>query len=44
MPPAVRVATWIKRTFGLKPALEQARKHRKEQRAGALSTQVDGMY
>ena len=42
---SVRVATWIKKTFALKPALAQIRKTRAEQRAGnEPSLQVDGMY
>ncbi|KAK9834808.1 hypothetical protein WJX81_000283 [Elliptochloris bilobata] len=40
----VRVATWIKRTFALKPALAQARKDRAEFRKGPLSSQADDMY
>lgn len=42
---AVRVATWIKKTFALKPALAHIRKARAEQRAGnEPTTQVDRMY
>ena len=41
---AVRVATWIKRNFALKPALAQARKDRAEFRTGPLSSQADDMY
>jgi hypothetical protein len=39
---AVQVATWFKRQFALKPALERARKERGEQRL-ARTTQVDTM-
>lgn len=41
---AVQMATWVKRTFGLKPALERARKERREQRVNERTTQVDGMF
>ena len=41
----VQAATWIKKTFALKPALARARKARAEQRPeGASTSQVDGMY
>lgn len=41
----VQVATWIKRTFALKPALEDIRKQRAQQRAGPFKTsQVDDMF
>ncbi|KAL4425273.1 hypothetical protein ABPG75_009289 [Micractinium tetrahymenae] len=40
----VQIATWMKKTFGLKPALARARKERAEQRAGQLNSQVDMMY
>ena len=42
-PPAVQLATWVKKTFALKPALERARKERAEQRA-QQNAQVDAMY
>ncbi len=40
---AVQLATWVKRTFALKPALESIRKHRGEQRQ-LRTSQVDDMY
>ncbi len=40
---AVQAATWVKRTFALKPALNQIRKDRAEQRQ-TQSSQVDTMY
>ena len=40
---AVQAATWVKRTFALKPALNQIRKERAEHRQ-AQSDQVDTMY
>ncbi|DBB11066.1 TPA: hypothetical protein ACH3X3_006531 [Trebouxia sp. C0006] len=39
----VQAATWVKRTFALKPALNQIRKERAEHRQ-AQSDQVDTMY
>jgi hypothetical protein len=39
----VQAATWIKKTFALKPALNRARKERGEQRPEA-NAQVDRMY
>jgi len=39
----VRAATWFKKTFALKPALEQIRKERAELRPTKTS-QVDAMY
>lgn len=39
----VQAATWVKRTFALKPALNQIRKERAEHRQGQ-SNQVDTMY
>ena len=42
---AVQVATFLKRQFGLKPALRRIRKQRAEHRPeGARTTQVDRMY
>lgn len=41
--PAVQVATWIKKTFALKPALEQVRKQRAATRT-EKSSQVSSMY
>ena len=42
---AVRAATWVKKTFGLKPALERIRKERAQFRDGNPRTeQVDSMY
>ena len=40
---AVQAATWFKRTFALKPALNQIRKERAEHRHDQ-SDQVDTMY
>lgn len=40
---AVQVATWVKRNFALRPALNRIRKQRAEHRA-AQSDQVDRMY
>lgn len=40
----VQLATWIKKTFALKPALDRARKERAEQRGGQKTSQVDTMY
>ncbi|KAK9824064.1 hypothetical protein WJX72_007493 [[Myrmecia] bisecta] len=40
----VQVGTWIKKTFGLKPAVATARKQRAEQRPVQSTKQVDGMY
>ena len=39
----VQVATWMKKTFSLKPALNQIRKQRSGERVHA-SSQVDDMY
>lgn len=39
----VQAATWMKKTFSLKPALNQIRKERAAQRLHT-STQVDNMY
>lgn len=39
----VQLATWVKKTFGLKPALDNIRKQRAEHRV-APSSQVDDMF
>jgi len=39
----VQVATWVKKTFALKPALAAIRKQRGEQRH-LKTSQVDEMY
>jgi len=39
----VQVATWLKKTFALKPALKQIRKERANFRTH-LSDQIDDMY
>jgi hypothetical protein len=41
--PAVQLATWVKKTFALKPALEKARKQRATHR-GERTAQIDNMY
>lgn len=40
---AVQVATWMKKTFALKPALERARKQRADQRL-SRNNQIDTMF
>ena len=40
---AVAVATWVKKTFALRPALNRIRRQRAEQRQHQ-SDQVDGMF
>jgi len=40
---AVQVATWLKKTFALKPAINRARKARGDLRA-EHNPQVDAMY
>lgn len=40
---AVQAATWVKRTFALRPALNNIRKQRAEQRQ-FKSSQVDDMF
>ena len=40
---AVQLATWIKRQFGLKPALNRIRKQRAEQRP-EKTEQIEYMY
>ena len=39
----VQVATWMKKTFSLKPSLDKARKERRAARVG-VNSQVDDMY
>lgn len=41
--PEVRFATWVKKTFALKPAMENVRKQRPDQRK-TKTNQVDRMY
>ncbi len=40
---AVQLATWVKKTFALRPALNRIRRQRPEQR-DHQSDQVDGMF
>jgi hypothetical protein len=40
---AVQVATWIKRQFALKPAINRVRRERAEQRK-TFTNQIENMY